>query len=223
MFCPNAPYLERYRGPLIKRTLMYCDLDGVFLDVPWFLRRACHCQFCQAIQSKEGRQDQACDCLSCRRWGERDRADLEAHRSRSNRDALARLCLALRNEAPTCYLAVNANAPGTRSELAYTGARTANLSGLFDEMVTELQFDGKARGLEQVRSCLRSARTQAPGAALSFATMLDGAHEKPTELVEDLFRLVHAEAAGMWFSDPRFQPGTGDHLAKKMMTIIGSR
>ena len=189
-FCPNSPYLQQYRGPLIRELLKRYTLSGLFLDIPWFLRSGCYCRWCQAVSS------------------EKPVAGV-GFKQRSIRKVLSEFLIEIRNSSPSAYLAVNANAPGTPWTLEYTGAGAKNLSGLFDEVVTEFtpMAAGSRGGGEVVETAIRAASSSCPGAAQSHACLLDHCSDPlPATDVEQLVQRVRRAGAGVWFSAPCFTP-----------------
>ena len=52
MFCPTSDYLTKYRLPLIEEGLEN-GFHGVFFDIPWIMKSACHCERCR-ISCKKG-------------------------------------------------------------------------------------------------------------------------------------------------------------------------
>jgi hypothetical protein len=195
MFCPNSPYLEEYRTPLTLQALEYCKFDGVFLDIPWFLRKACYCSWC--AEARPSFDDEN----SFRMW--------------SVRKALSRLCLTLRQQIPWVWLASNVGAPKTSYEQPYTGATPQALSGLFDELVTELNPYRAGVQISEIRKSINATRQLAPGTRISHATTLTprGKDEcYPIGKLRSLFDEIRKANAGIWFSTP-IVPGQDEEVA----------
>lgn len=204
-FCPNSPYLSKYKGPMIKRALVYCSFDGVFFDIPWFLKDACYCQFCH---NKIAKNNETMNVL----------------RQESIREALSRFVIDLRKTNPAIWLVVNADAPSTPYELNYTGADVGNLSGLFDEMVTEFSpARRQAKGCYIV-DCIRNTRRRAPGTAISHATTIEDKNQLyPTKHILAILKTIIQERAGIWFSSNHFTPEKSDRLTSTLKLLSDSQ
>jgi len=112
MMCPASPYPVEVTLPQLTRLLGLADFDGIFIDIPWFLRDTCYCSHCTAPRQRGA-----------------DNAAIV-------RASLETIVATLKQEKPELRLAVNASAP-TIHDNRYNGAHIDNLAGLFDEYVTE--------------------------------------------------------------------------------------
>jgi len=51
--CVNSPYTEELLLPQLHEMVSGYDVDGLFLDMVYFLERGCHCRYCQAAYQAE--------------------------------------------------------------------------------------------------------------------------------------------------------------------------
>lgn len=52
-FCPNSPYVEEFRVPLVQKAVKHLELDVVFFDLPWFFDNGGYCTYCENRFGKE--------------------------------------------------------------------------------------------------------------------------------------------------------------------------
>lgn len=48
-FCPLSPYPMIFRLKLTRQLVEQCNLDGIFLDIPWLFTNACYCARCTTV------------------------------------------------------------------------------------------------------------------------------------------------------------------------------
>ena len=167
MFCPNSPYLPEYRNPIIGELLGEIPFDGVFLDIPWFMRGACHCRFCR---------------------------DSPLPPSLAIRNAVARSVVTWRNAHPSIEIAANIGSPGTPQHPAWCGVEADTFNGIADELVTELTPALTPEAPVVIRDLVARVATANPGIRIShaFQPHKPGASRLPTILSEAGCGLWHS-------------------------------
>ncbi len=173
MFCPSSPYLPEYRLPIIVDFLRETGCDGVFFDIPWIVRDACHCHACA---------------------NENGSADIELLRpkEKSIRKSLAKAVVSLRSQFPNIWMAANVAAPCVW-KTDEIGATPASLNGLFDELVVEWT-PSRASEIELIRKSVISVRVDCPASRVSHAW----APERAGSLGESVCKLEEDEGIGRW-------------------------
>ena len=178
-FCPNSPYLEEYRGPIIMEILNTCTFDWVFFDLPWFLRGGCYCKYCRS---------------------KGDPGEV-TFKQRSLRYALSNFVLKLKNKFPHVKLAANIGCGHVIKSLSWTSATPEVFSGLFEEMVTEFT---PRRGKEYIVSdCLKAVREKVGGVFISHAFKPETNGVVDPLKMKKISQITQQYDAGLWIT-PRF-------------------
>lgn len=111
MMCPASNYVDEITIPYLSNIIQFNNIDGIFIDIPWIMPNGCYCSNCHEKKEKG------------------------ADNNTIVRTALERIVNSLKEQKPNLSITVNVGAPKIHSE--NTGAYIDNLTGLFDEYLTE--------------------------------------------------------------------------------------
>jgi hypothetical protein len=150
MFCPRSPYLRTYRLPIIMDALAEVPFDGVFFDIPWMMKGACHCSACTAVIDQGSNIN-----------------DLSLN-EKAVREAMAEAVLTMRRDFPCLWVGANVGAPGVW-EVKDKGASPRALTGLFDELIVEFSRQQGMDNIAKVITAFLNTMYEAPGCRISHA------------------------------------------------------
>lgn len=174
MMCPVSPYVSSYLLPKVLEVINECDINNIFLDIPWIMKGGCHCG----------------NCYQLRQHG--------ADNARLVRLGLEQFVNAIRAEFPCMRIAVNASAPGIYSH-RWRGAEIENLGGLFDEYVTEWNPFRWRQKPDVITRCVREARKRVQGKFYHATTLTDKDGKMyDTSRIADLFMAILRGGALPW-------------------------
>ena len=183
-FCPNSPYLQEYRGPIIESILERCPFDWVFFDIPWFLKGGCYCKY----------------CLSERNAGKK------SFKQKSLRVALANFVLRLKTRFPHLKFAVNTGCNIIMKHLAWNCVTPEVFSGIFEEMVTEYNTpSGKEK---EISKCLKIVNERIGGVSLSHAFFIESNGKFDYDKLIKIAKIAFSHNAGIWITPPYFDERT---------------
>ncbi len=138
MMCPVSPYVESYLAPNVIDVVQSCGFDAIFIDIPWIMEGGCYCGNCHDLRTSG------------------------ADNSILVRTGLKKFIEMVKAEIPDIKIGVNASAPGIYSHY-WHGAEIENLSGLFEEYITEWNPFVFGNEPEIVTECILKAREKVNG------------------------------------------------------------
>ncbi len=146
MMCPASGYTDNVIIPRLIDRIQLAKFDGLFFDIPWVMKSGCYCKNCQD-QKEEG-----------------------ADNAVIVRKALLKIVTALKKEYPSLSICINASAP-TIHDNRYSGGHIDNLTGVFDEYLTEWNPYRWKQDVSIVSRCIEYAGKTVNGRLLHATTV----------------------------------------------------
>jgi hypothetical protein len=176
MLCPISPYIDTVLIPWIVKIIYRSPINTIFFDIPWIMKGGCYCEYCKK-QRDEGLSN-----------------------NEIVRYALQKLTRSLKTKLADIKLAINAGAPGINTD-NWTGGHISNLTGLFDEYVTEWNPFYWGQSASVISESISHARSIC-GAKISHATTIT--NRTGTILTKEqlryLFHAIVSEKAEPWIT-----------------------
>jgi len=188
MMCPASGYIDNIVIAKILDRMHLAKFDGLFFDIPWVMKNGCYCKNC-----KNQREDGADNAVMVR-------------------NALKRIVSALKKEYPALSICINASAP-TIHDNRYSGGHIDNLSGIFDEYLTEWNPYRWKQDVSVVSRCIDYAAGIVKGRLLHATTATNRLGKMYTK--EQYVRLFSAILNG------GATPRLGIVFPEKQLRIIG--
>jgi hypothetical protein len=188
MMCPVSDYVEKITIPQILSTLEWADYDGIFFDIPWVLKNGCYCNNCEDIELSSREKNQVIV-----------------------RQGLEKIVQAIKEKHPEIRISVNASAP-TINNNRNTGANIDNLTGLFDEYVTEWNPYRWGQTTKVIERCIKAAKEVTSSKIYHATTCTDGSGKIYSEnKLTELFKAIISSGA---------TPRLGIRFPKEQLEII---
>ncbi len=170
MMCPSSPYVSTYLIPQVLDALSVGKIDGIFLDIPWIMRSGCYCSNCSDVKASG------------------------ATNSAIVRKALEDFVGTIKSEFPSVSIGVNASAPGINNNSS-SGGHIDNLSGIFDEYVTEWNPYRWNQKPEAVGRCIALAKEKVQGKLYHSTTLTKDNKLLEREKMKSLFSAIFGAGA----------------------------